>query len=309
MPEGFVIRVKGADYYVATESGEVRCSVRGRFRIGKSPEETLPVVGDNVLFKEEGGSGTSGPTGVITSVGKRKSIFARGDSSGRKKIKVLGANIDFIFLVHSILRPELNIRLLDRMIVAAECDNITPLICINKIDLSTELDETEKKVEPYVRMGYEVIWCCALDGRGIDRLRTLMTGVRSMMAGPSGAGKTSLLAALEPGLDIRVGIVSEKTGKGKHTTTHFEFHPIVGGGYLGDTPGIREFGIWGLSKQTLSDCFRDFGDFVPECRFSMCTHSHEPGCGVKEAMERGDISRERYESYLRILEELPDRTQ
>ena len=246
-------------------------------------------------------------TGVITAVEKRKSVFARGDSSGRKKIKVLGANVDRVFLVHSVLKPDLNLRLLDRMLVAAECDNIPPSICINKTDLLENEDLIIEKMLPYDEMGYEVIYCSALEGRGIEKLRLSMTGARSIMAGPSGAGKTSLIAALEPGLDMRIGVVSEKTGKGRHTTTHFEFHPLAGGGYLGDTPGIREFGIWGLSKQTLYTCFRDLSVYTSECRFSSCTHSHEPGCGVKEAVEEGIVSKERFESYLKILEELPER--
>ncbi|MBN2184866.1 MAG: ribosome small subunit-dependent GTPase A [Candidatus Krumholzibacteriota bacterium] len=309
MPKGFVIRIKGADYYVSSGDHEVRCSVRGRFRTGGNPEEILPVAGDNVIFREEAVSGMKIPTGVITSVEKRKSVFARGDSSGRKKIKVLGANIDSVFLIHSVMKPELNLRLLDRMLVAAECDNIPPVICINKTDLLENEDMIMERMRRYGEMGYEVIYCSAVEGRGIERLRLLMTGARSIMAGPSGSGKTSLLSALEPGLDIRIGVVSEKTGKGKHTTTHFEFHRIAGGGYIGDTPGIREFGIWGLSKQTLITCFRDLREFNPECRFASCTHSHEPGCGVKNAVEKGIVSKERFESYLKILEELPDRIQ
>ncbi len=307
MPKGFVIRIKGADYYVAAEDHEVRCSVRGRFRIGEAPEETLPVVGDDVVFKEEQGSGMKVLSGVITNVGKRKSIFARGDPSGRKKKKVLGANIDRVFLVHSVLNPELNTRLLDRMLASAERDGIPPVICINKIDLVEDEGMVREPMRLYSDMGYEVVLCSVPDMKGIERLRLLMAGARSIMAGPSGAGKTSLIAALAPGLDIRVGIVSRKTGKGRHTTTHFEFHRLEGGGYLGDTPGIREFGMWGLSKQTLYTCFRDIREFGSGCRFATCTHSHEPGCGVKDAVEKGLISEERFNSYLKILEELPDR--
>ncbi len=307
MSNGFVIRIKGACYYVADGDEDVRCSVRGRFRIGKGSGEVFPVVGDNVIYKREAVPDTKGPTGVITTIEKRKSIFARGDSSGRKKYRVLAANLDFVFLLHAARRPDLNRRLLDRMLVAAECDGIEPIICINKIDLLGDISEMDEMMVSYEKMGYEIIYCSAVDGRGIEKLRAKMSATKSILAGPSGAGKTSLITVLEPGLDIRVGKVSEKTGKGRHTTSHFEFHRLSSGGYLGDTPGIREFGVWGLSKETLDSCFRDFDLYLFECRFATCTHSHEPGCSVKKAVEKGNISRERFDSYLRILEELPDR--
>ncbi len=303
---GLIVRIKGSDYFVMDKGEEIRCSVRGRFRIGKNPGEAMPVVGDNVEYRMGTAENTGGSVGLIVSIEQRKSIFARSSSSEKRRYRVLGANLDLVFLVHSVREPVLNIRLLDRMLVAAESGRIEPVICINKIDLGADPEGISPVMDVYREMSYRVVLCCARDGRGIDELRLLMNGRRSIMAGPSGTGKTSLLSMIEPGLDRRVASVSEKTGKGRHTTTHFELHSLKLGGYLGDTPGIREFGIWEQSKQTLDTCFRDFDPWRSQCRFASCTHSHEPGCAVKDAVEERSISKDRYESYLKILDDLPE---
>ena len=153
-------------------------------------------------------------------------------------------------------------------------------------------------------MRYGVIRASAVTGEGIGELAAMMAGRRTMMTGPSGAGKTSLLSRIEPGIEARISNVSSSTGKGKHTTTHFELHRLSSGGWLGDSPGIREFGVWGVEKEDLGEYFRDFGPYLGGCRFNTCTHSHEPGCAVKEAVEKGEIPETRYDSYLRILESL-----
>jgi len=303
---GFILRIKGPDHYVMDQGEEIRCSVRGRFRIGKNPAEGMPVVGDNVEYRRGTAENTGGAVGLILSIGPRKSIFARTGSSEKRRYKVLCANLDLVFLVHSARDPVLNLRLLDRMLVAAESGRMEPVICINKMDLGAFDDEIDSAMEVYRKMSYRVVLCSARDGRGIDELASLMRSRRSIMSGPSGAGKTSLLGMIEPGLEARIGAVSERTGKGRHTTTHFELHPLRCGGFLGDTPGIREFGIWEQSKQTLGGCFRDFDPWRSQCRFASCTHSHEPGCAVKEAVGEGLVSKERYESYLKILQDLPD---
>ncbi len=303
---GFVIRMLGADYYVVSGGEEVRCSLRGRFRIGKCPEAVIPVVGDTVEFRREEGTDTRGPSGLIVSILPRRSIFARSGSVGKKKYRILGANLDFVILVLAVRDPALNTRLLDRMLVAAECGAMDPVICINKMDLAEEPDRVREGMAPYGELGYRLLFCCAHSGEGLEPLRMIMTGKKSIMVGPSGSGKTSIVAALEPDIEFRIARVSERTGKGRHTTTHFELHPLAGGGYLGDSPGIREFGIWGVSRKELGDYFRDFTALAGHCRFAGCTHSHEPGCRVKEAVESGLVRPERYESYLRILEDLPD---
>ncbi len=304
---GFVIRIKGADYFVVSGHSEVRCVVRGRFRVKSGAGSGLPVVGDHVEFRRGTGPDSRGPTGLITAILPRKSVFARSASSGKARCRVFCANLDFVFLVMSVREPELNFRLLDRLLVAAECGRMEPVICVNKMDLAGESGTTHRVMARYVDMGYRVILCSAHDGANISGMKDLMAGKKSIMVGPSGTGKTSIVSAIQPGLELRIGLVSRKTGKGRHTTTHLELHPLDTGGYLGDTPGIREFGIWGVTRLTLGRSFRDFDRFLGGCRFATCTHSHEPACAVKDAVEHNEISPDRYESYLRILETLPDK--
>jgi ribosome biogenesis GTPase len=299
-----LIRVKGSDYYVYDAGEEIRCAVRGKFRMGRSEDEVLPVVGDMVEYRREPRRDSDLSSGLIMAVRPRRSVFVRSETGGRKGRRVLGANLDYVFLVHSVRDPVLNPRLVDRMLTAAERDGIEPVIVVNKIDLLGSCDELDETLAPYAAMQYDIIRTSALTGSGIDGLFSMMKGRNTMLAGPSGTGKTSLLSRIEPGIEARISDVSSSTGKGRHTTTHFEFHKLSSGGWLGDTPGIREFGIWGVEKETLGEYFRDFEEFLGECRFNRCTHSHEPGCAVKEAVESGDISQARYDSYLRILESL-----
>jgi ribosome biogenesis GTPase len=218
---------------------------------------------------------------------------------------ILGANLDIIVLVFAARSPEPNTRLLDRMLVASERGGIEPVICVNKMDLAERPAETERLFETYGGLGYRLLFASAKNRTGIEDITALMSGKISLFAGPSGAGKTSLIAAIQPGLELRVAAVSDRTGKGRHTTTHFELHPLAGGGYLADTPGIREFGVWGVTPPELGAYFREFAPFLGECRFSTCTHSHEPSCAVKEAVASGAIASHRYESYLRILDTIP----
>ncbi len=302
--EGFVIRIKGANYYIVSEGREVKCFLRGKFRISGDRDKILPVVGDSVKFRKQSNSKSVDYAGLIVSVEERKSVFARSTSFGTRREKILGANLDYIFLVHSVIEPVLSLRLIDRMIVAAEYGGIEPVVCINKIDLSDDLGALKKELNLYVRMGYKVLFCSAIEGKGIEPLRELMKNKRSLMAGPSGAGKTSIISKLQPNLEFRISRVSAKTGKGRHTTSHFELHPLSSGGYLGDTPGIREFGVNQIEKNKLHLYFRDFCNFPDDCRFSTCVHDHEPGCAVKEAVKDGEISEKRYDSYIKMLRNL-----
>lgn len=301
---GLVVRIKGAAFFVETGSGEIRCSLRGRFRLGDAPEEALPVVGDTVGVRIER-VGDS-PQGVIVELGARRSILARTDPSQRKGYRILGANMDQTVLVFAVKEPELNMRLLDRMLVSAACGPMDAIVCVNKMDLADSRAAIEETLAPYRRMGYRCVCSSARTGEGVGDLASALAGKLSIFAGPSGSGKSSLVSCVQPGLEIAVGRVSARTGKGTHTTSHFEIHPLASGGYLGDTPGVREFGIWGVSKEKLAGFFRDFAPYRDGCRFSTCTHSHEPDCAVKDAVERGAVARGRYESYLRILESVPD---
>ena len=304
--QGLVLRIKGGAFFVESGVGEIRCSLRGRFRLGDTPEEVLPVVGDTVTVGIERGGGAGDPQGVIVELGARRSILARTDPSQRKGYRILGANMDQAILVFAVKEPDLNLRLLDRMLVSAACGPMDAVICVNKMDLADARAGIDVSLAPYRAMGYRCICSSARTGEGVEDLAGMLTGKLSIFAGPSGSGKSSLISRMQPGLELAVGSVSARTGKGMHTTSHFEIHPLARGGYLGDTPGVREFGIWGVSKEKLAGFFRDFAPFRAECRFASCTHSHEPDCAVKAAVEGGGVSRERYESYLRILETVSD---
>ena len=304
--QGLVIRIKGAAFFVESGIGEIRCSLRGRFRLGDAPEEVLPVVGDTVMVGIEQSRGAGGAQGVIVELGARRSILARTDPSQRKGYRILGANMDQAILVFAVKEPDLNLRLLDRMLVSAACGPMDAVVCVNKMDLADVRGDVDASLAPYRTMGYRCVCSSARTGEGVEDLAGVLTGKLSIFAGPSGSGKSSLISRVQPGLELAVGSVSARTGKGTHTTSHFEIHRLARGGYLGDTPGVREFGLWGVSKERLAGFFRDFAPLRAGCRFATCTHSHEPDCAVKDAVEKGDVSRERYESYLRILETVSD---
>ncbi len=304
---GRVVRIRGAEYIVSGAFGEISCTLRGKFRLGESPEEVLPVVGDDVEVRVERSPDDRGRRGLVMGIGPRKSVFVRSDPSGRMRFRVIGANLDYVIIVASVKEPPLKPRLVDRMIVSAENGGMEPIVCVNKIDLARDAGTVSSRMKPYTDMGYRVVYCSALEGTGISELRGLMREKTSMLVGPSGTGKTSIVNALQPDLELRTGGVSGKTGKGKHTTSHFELHALDFGGYVGDSPGVREFGISRIEPVELARHFRDFRPYLGHCRFSTCTHSHEPECGIKEAVERGDITADRYDSYMRILESLRKR--
>jgi ribosome biogenesis GTPase len=204
--------------------------------------------------------------------------------------------------------PPLNPAFVDRLLVATAASDFPAGIILNKMDLLT--DEKRPEVMDfhlrYADLGYPVLTTSATEGFGLDRLETAFQDQLNVVTGPSGTGKSSLLNALEPGLDVETGEVSESTHKGTHTTTHAELHPLSGGGYLVDTPGIREFGVREVHPKDLGHYMPDLAPYVNECQFPDCTHDHEPGCAVKAAVERGDIHPDRYDSYLRILESLQE---
>lgn len=302
--EGLLVRIAGAEYVVAGPGGDVPCVLRGKLRIAGTPGEVLPVVGDTVRARRDDGSDTRGARGVVLDLLPRRAVLARVDPSQRAGYRVMGANMDRAVLVFAVREPAFNGRLLDRMIVAAEHGGVEPVVCLNKIDLADERPALERALAAYEAMGYRIVRTSAKTGEGTPALGALLGGARSILAGPSGSGKSSLLARVQPGLEIVTGPVSGKTGKGKHTTTRFELHRLDGGGYVGDTPGVREFGIWGVGRADLASYFRDFAPYRSSCRFASCTHSHEPDCAVKEAVAVGAVSAERYESYLRMLETL-----
>jgi ribosome biogenesis GTPase len=217
---------------------------------------------------------------------------------------VIVANVDQILIVGSAAEPMLKPHLIDRMLVTAEKARIRPVICINKIDLVDPVD-LQPLVGVYGQMGYQVLLLSAETGFGIDRLRRVLANRQSVVAGQSGVGKSSLLNTVEPALKLRVRTVSDETQKGRHTTTTARLIPLPHGGYVVDTPGIRQFQLWDVIPEEVACYFRDLRPFVSHCRFPDCTHTHEAGCAVKDAAADGKLDVRRYESYCQLVLDEP----
>lgn len=257
-------------------------------------------IGDRVLFRQP----EADSIGMITEVLPRRNELSRLAAGPVPVEQVIVANVDQVILVFSVRNPKPKWNLLDRYLAAAEAAGIPPLICLTKWDLARGKDGLDGIIDLYQGLGYPMLKTSVIDGLGIMDLRERMTGMLSVLVGKSGVGKTSLLNALEPGLGLRVNEVSQATDKGVHTTSHLELYPFAGGGIV-DTPGMREFALWfDAARGGLADLFVEMRPHIGACRFGLdCSHSHEPDCAIKEAVEDGTISQLRYESYLRLRED------
>jgi ribosome biogenesis GTPase len=291
---GLVIRAQSGFLTVATETGEVVCRLRGRLKQGET-EGDIVAVGDRVTITthEDG-------TGTIEEVHERKSVFSRVRTGIKRDFRqILLANPDQIVAVFACAEPEPHLRMLDRFLVIAEKQRIDAVIVANKIDLVSQ-DHAEAIFDNYVQLGYPVLYTSAHTGQGVDVLRNHLRGKISALAGPSGVGKSSLLNVIQPDLGLLVREVSEATSKGRHTTRVRALFPLEVGGYVADTPGIRSLALWDTEPEELDAYFVEMCELVSECKFSDCTHTHEPGCAVRDAVETGKIAPERYLSYLRM---------
>jgi ribosome biogenesis GTPase / thiamine phosphate phosphatase len=290
---GTVLRSQSGQLWVHTEQGTLLCKLRGRLKQGRAHTD-LAVIGDQVRVERIGeGEGT------IEEVEPRRNRFARRQPGGRGKYKedVLVANLDVLVIVLASSAPPPNPRLLDRFLAIAEIDDLEVAIAVNKIDEG----DARSIFDPYIALGYRVIYTSAIDGRGVDELREVVRDRISAFVGPSGVGKSSLLNALEPGLAANVGEISSTLDKGKHTTRVAELHRLSIGGWLADTPGIRELASFALPEREVGKGFREIHATSAGCAFSDCLHVREPRCAVRAAVENGEISADRYDSYQRIL--------
>ncbi len=256
-------------------------------------------VGDRVAVSEDGAGAWA-----IESVEPRKTILARADPYLAPRRQVIAANADSLLIVASWRSPDFWPELVDRYIIAAGLSGIEPIICVNKADLIDDPRACENAVRVYRRMGHRVILTSAISGTGTAELRAALAGGLAVLAGLSGSGKSSLMAAVQPGLDIRVGAVSETRRQGRHTTTQSALYKLDGGGWVADTPGVREFALAGLTLGELPIYFPEIDQAAAACRFSNCAHLDEPRCGVREAELRGDVSPSRAASYRAIFDEL-----
>jgi len=294
--EGFVIRSQAGYLTVRTEKGDIQTRLRGRLRQGRA-EGDLVAVGDKVriAIHEDG-------TGSIEEVLPRKSVFSRQLSGVSYDYQqILLANADLALLVFACTQPDPSLRMLDRFLVVTERAHIPAVIVVNKVDLMP-VELVDKLFGMYRSIGNDVIYASAVTGQGVEALRVCMQGKLSTLAGPSGVGKSSLLNRVIPDLNLEVGALSEGVGRGKgrHTTQVRQLYPLPGGGYIADVPGLRTLALWDIQDEELDAYFREIAPLVPECQFNDCSHSREPACAVRKAVERGQIDPRRYESYLRL---------
>lgn len=289
---GRVLAVHGLISTVEADDGaQYQCAVRRLLKTLHTDLRHVVAAGDRVLFRPADNS-----EGIIERVEPRHGVLSR-DSRGRQQVLV--ANVDQLLVVASAAEPPLKPNLVDRFLVAAEQGRMRAIICINKIDLIDAAD-VQPLVGAYSQMGYPVILVSAKTGFGIERLRRRLQGKQSVIAGQSGVGKSSLLNAVQPGLGLAVGEVVAETKKGRHTTTTARLIPLAMGGYVVDTPGIRQFLLWDVIPQEVAGYFRDLRPLVSRCEFPDCTHTHEAGCAVKDAVADGWLDARRYESYQRM---------
>ncbi len=292
---GRVLSIHGLFSHVQDAEGRVhRCSVRRLLKTLSTDQRHVIAVGDRVMFRAVAGEADEG---VIERVEPRRGTICRA-SRGRQQILV--TNVDQVLIVTSVAEPRLKPNLIDRLLIAAEKGRARPIICINKIDL-VDPAALQPLVGVYSRMGYEVLLLSATTGFGADRLRRVLAGRQSVVAGQSGVGKSSLLNALDPQLKLRVAPVSAENEKGRHTTTTARLLPLSFGGYVVDTPGIRHFELWDVESAEVAGYFRDLRPYVSACKFPNCTHTHEAGCAIKDAVADGRIDERRYESYCHLF--------
>ena len=299
--QGTVVKSSGSVYGVRAIDGTlVDCRVKGNFRL-KGIRSTNPVaVGDNVIFdrREDG-------TAYIVDILERKNYIVRKDSNLSKQSHILAANLDLCFLIVTISHPTTATTFIDRFLASAEAYRVPVVIIFNKTDLynNNECEELEYLTALYESIGYQCLHTSALNNKGIDALKEMMQGKVSLFAGNSGVGKSSLVNALSPEIAAKVGEISKTHDTGMHTTTYTEMFEFMPDSYIVDTPGVKGFGTYDMEIEEISHYFVEFFELSTECRYGNCTHTHEPGCAVLEALERGEIAPSRYQSYLSMLED------
>ena len=297
--EGIVVKSTGSWFRVRTAPGEeIECKLKGKFRM-KGIKTTNPVaVGDKVVFEMQANENI----GMIREIGRRHNHIIRKSTNLSKVSHIIAANIDMAILVVTLKNPLTSLGFIDRFLVTAEAYHINAAIVFNKVDLygQKELARLEELIAIYEAAEYPCLAVSALSGENIDQVIELIKDKVILFSGISGVGKSALVNAIQPGLKIKTGKISDYHNKGKHTTTYPEMHHLSFGGFVIDTPGIREFGLVDFRKEEIAERFPEMRRYMHDCQFNNCTHIHEPKCAVKDAVDNGDIPLSRYNSYLRI---------
>jgi len=301
MKTGRVIESTGSWYQVIIGDDVVSSRLPGKFRLDKKLVTNPISVGDIVdLDINKDGSGN------ILKIHERENYITRQATHGKRGEHILVSNLDQAFVVQSIRKPKLNEGFINRFLVTCEAYEVSAAILINKMDLveKGDLEFVEEMNRIYSSLGYPVYTCSIEDDKSIESLKSLFKDKNSAFIGPSGVGKTSILNAIDPEFNLKVGEISKSSNKGKHTTTFARLIPLEFGGFVADTPGIREFGLVNIEDWELSLYFPEMLEPRQYCKFNTCTHNHEPGCGVIAAFENGDIDPNRYNSYINMIESL-----
>ena len=301
--EATVVKNAGSHYLLAhlPEWDPFEAVLRGRIRLGAGGITNPVAVGDRVEYSLDDANGKA----VIDKVLPRRNYVIRRSTNLSRQAHIIAANVDMAYLIVSMCFPEVKLPFLDRLLVTCEVYGIPVTIVLSKVDMYRDFaaEQIEAFHRIYEAAGYKVVETSVVTGEGLDEIREACKGRVNLFSGESGVGKSSLIKALDPSLNPKTGEISEAHLQGKHTTSLYEMYPLGSGGFVIDSPGLRGFGLVDLEKEEIAKYFPEMLEASRECRFTPCTHTHEPGCAVKAAVEAGTISPERYNSYLGMLEE------